>query len=785
MFIPQRILAILVTLAAPAVPAAIDLPLATLPAPLADIVITGDNHTGDPAAIVLRADDAPGLDYAHRVDAERMVAPGKFSLRLRLASLTTPRGRPLDPAKLILVRAFTSQPGITFATIRTEPPAPLPPQTRAWFFGPKAEIPLAGMAAVATTDPAVSGPAVREIHRASADPVMAWGMRLTGFEADLPPGRWHFTLWTEDPGEWETLPPVFSRRIRINGADIVLQNSGAADWVRSRYLAGRTQEAAPNLSPYDTLAAPRGGRISADVTLANGHFVLELAGDPPAATHLSLITASPITQAGPGPREDAAGNAVDAVRRARFGETWPVLRPAPTIAPVARLTLTGDTTATTAPGGLVIYRLTAQAPTAISATTAVQSGAITIDLVWGMWRWQRPAPDVAGLIFSAQHLRGDSANIPLRPDLPRPITLVAHVPSATPPGQYHVGFTLRAGSAVQQRDLVLTVLPVSRPTPSQTVGPFLDFAPHLAATLTDGSGAGRRQAACDMGFLAAIGLTAVAPPLTTPSEDPAGFIADLGAAEKVFAAPPIAYAQARRMAWALGTTPAAAAVARADQAARLAGLAPPVWTVADEPSAAGTMDDAIALASAIRLANRDAHLAGHLNDPADTRILQYLDVATVNPRFGADPAMIANLRARGITPFLYNMPNQRLAAGAYLWRSGAAGLLQWHARMPTADAFDPTDGREGDVQFFWPTNDVCGKPDIDESLLALAEGEEDLRWFAWLDAQAEAGQPRAIALRAALQSSVGDTWAAAARLPANAPAAMRAAIIALARGLNR
>jgi hypothetical protein len=101
--------------------------------------------------------------------------------------------------------------------------------------------------------------------------------------------------------------------------------------------------------------------------------------------------------------------------------------------------------------------------------------------------------------------------------------------------------------------------------------------------------------------------------------------------------------------------------------------------------------------------------------------------------------------------------------------------------MPTADAFDPTDGREGDVQFLWPTPGVCDPPDLDPDLLALVEGAEDLRWLAWLEASPA---PEAAALAARLRREVPEGWRAAAALPPGAEAGWRAAIVALARRLT-
>ncbi len=740
--------------------------------PLSELVIHGTNSSDHARTLVVRIDDMPDPEYARRVNEERLVPPGKFTLRLRIAALRTPRGQPLNPASLRRVIAFAPDGGVSIDPMTLEQPAGLPPGTYGWFFGPGDAAPLAGFQAVALSDPAVSGPALRQVHRPMLDPVLAWGTRLTKFEGNLPPGKWHLTLWTEDPGEWETLPQVLERRIRINGADVVLERRSEPEWVAQRYMAGRGIEADPALPPFAALGARRGGRVEADVVLPSGHFVIELAGTPQAAVNLSVLTASP--QSTP----LLAAQAVESVRAARFAEVWPVIgQPHPQNA--AKLAIDGEASAVAAPGGLAVFRLNVQSPVAETALAALDGGGAGARLLWGMWRWRRPAPDIAGLRLSAEHLRGDSASIPLRADLPRPLTVLVPVPGDVKPGAHKLNLVLVTGSTMVERKLTVDVIGVHRPDPVARAGVFLDFAPHLTGDMPSA----RRQNECDLDTLRGLGLTAVAPALENPAGDMAPFLDDLAAVAARFAPPFIAYSAPRRLVGDFGYASAAAWLVRAEVAARAAGLPVPAWTVADEPTGAGTTEQATELSKAIRLANRKSVLAAHLNDPADQRILQNFDLITVNPRFGADAASIAALRAAGHQPWLYNMPRLRLAAGFYLWRSGADGLLQWHARMPTADAFDPTDGREGDVQFIWPSPGVCTPPDLDADLLELAEGQEDLRWMAWLQAAA-AKNKAAAALLEQLRGEIPDGWTAAATLPQTAPAAWRARIVVLARNVS-
>lgn len=433
---------------------------------------------------------------------------------------------------------------------------------------------------------------------------------------------------------------------------------------------------------------------------------------------------------------------------------------------VAAATLTAPAPATIAPDGIAILRLAAAVP-AIPAT-AVGSiewdgPALPARLLWGQWRWRRPGANGTGLIFSANHLRADTAAIPLRPDLPRPLVLIAQ---GGAPGLHrgHVALRWNGGSA--SAPFEIEVLQAARPRPTARVGAFLDFAPQF---LTDPAwdkaparGRARAQAKCDMATLAWLGLANPMPPLGRLDDDLDGVLADIAAAAP-YGGPLIAYAPLR----ALGAADAAPTIARAEAAIAAAGLPPVIWSAADEPAYNGTLGQAAEIAGLIHKASPRARLAGHFNTPKDAALLPQLGLATVNPGYGADAADIAALRRANVIPYLYNMPLARLAAGAYLWRSGADGFVQWHARMPTADPFDPTDGREGDVQFLWPTPGLCAAPDLDADLLDLVEGAEDLRWFAWLDAAAPR-HPAAAALRRRLWNTVPANWAAAARNAADA-----------------
>jgi hypothetical protein len=211
-----------------------------------------------------------------------------------------------------------------------------------------------------------------------------------------------------------------------------------------------------------------------------------------------------------------------------------------------------------------------------------------------------------------------------------------------------------------------------------------------------------------------------------------------------------------------------------------AGLPPVIWSAADEPSNPDLPpDDAKNWVDAIRRADPSARLGGQFNSPSDARFLPLFNVALINTGYGIDQATIGDIRRKGLEVWVYNTARPRLTAGDWLWVTEASRYLQWHARMPTADPFDPTDGREGDFQIFWPTPKVCPSvPDVHPDLLAMAEGITDLRWLTWLDGRTD---PAARALAKRLRSSIGPHFKDALTLTDQDLVKMREEIVSLAR----
>ena len=172
--------------------------------------------------------------------------------------------------------------------------------------------------------------------------------------------------------------------------------------------------------------------------------------------------------------------------------------------------------------------------------------------------------------------------------------------------------------------------------------------------------------------------------------------------------------------------------------------------------------------------------AGHLNNPKQQQLSGASDLLIMNHGYGVNPDTIKRLKKTSKI-WLYNMPTPRLAAGAYLWNSGADGYLQWHGRMPTADLFDPTDGREGDVAYIYPWQGGC--PDtisIHSRLLELHEATLDYRWLQWLETQAKEDKTAKELLKE-IKDSIPEDWNDAANITIKQLQDMRSKIIQLAQ----
>lgn len=751
------------------------------------LVIEGHITAAEPKILVLRVDDAQSTSYATRLNDERRLPPGDFVWKLPLKGLKTSGGRILNVNEIKQMTLFAAEESVTASlkSFRIEPAPKLPEGALGLSFGDAGAPLFSGFERVTAQDSRLSGSAPTPIRRPGVDALLTSGLRgFARISVPYPAGMAHVTLWSEDLGEWETLPNALNRRIRINGKEVFVEKLTPKQWLTTHYFAGAGLEAAADFDPWALYGARRGGKIEADVEIGSDGLNVELAGESPAATYLSAILIEP------GPQHPALDR-VEQQQAEDFRSFWRRadipdmevsgaphfdLAQPPGSAPPQRLTLAANS------GGRLRFTLTSkQAQNIVSAEISppmLDMAHLDVQAFAAQWRAERIATNSNLLVRKANMLHSRLTDLGLAAGDPRLYELWISAPPNAPAGVYSGKMTLTFAQRWIEIPLEVEVLPIELPRAPRPAGFYLDEAPHLTY-FAETHGARAAQIGCDLDTFRRFGISGTAPPLSTPRGDLTAFLADTQiAVSGSVEAPWLAYAPAKRMLSDQGAG-AVQLMKQTELALMKRGLPSPVWSIADEPSnpdqGAFQLDD---WAKALRKELPDIRLAGHLNAPQDQKFLPLFDTVLINGGYGLDVDTIEALKTAGKSVWLYNTDFPRLSAGAWAWRSGAEHYLQWHARMPTADPYDPTDGREGDVQIFYPQPEVCAQTLLGRDIFDMAEGLVDQRWLEWLDMQ---NGESAFKLQDDIRHTLGKSWEKARKLPTSALDAMREKIIALAR----
>lgn len=747
-----------------------------------EIVISGRNDLARPAIIVLRVDDKAAPPYFDRANIERKIPPGPFRFRIPIGLLKTPKGRHLNRNQITRAIAFSvpEDPDVAISTISIENTPKLGGllgDVIALDFGSQVSPVFPGFAKITPGASIVHGPHQKALARPGTDSLISDG--ISGVERitlTVPPGQWTLTLWTEDLGEWEYMPHFLERRIQINGRTIHHERRQPNEWIQDIYLRGRDREWRPGESAWDSFGQHRGGQFEATVDAPDGKIIIELAGDRLSATHVAGLLLHPANK----PEIRAR---VKARREVRFNESWRVADvEAPEPSPPGGSIAFTSPRVTAAPGTLAFIPLTITSAKRLPlAFIGVEQPvhdkkSLPVTIFAGHWRLTRPNAASTLLVPDDRHYRGDITTMTVGPVLPRNIILAVTIPSKTPPGFYEGAITFGAQQAVY----AIEVLDVALPPADAAIGVYYDHSPLHDWFNTDPSPATR----CALRTFRWLGLTSVAPPFETPRAEGEHqkFERDLDLAKTSgIDGPYLAYAPLKRLLAKEGWREALPRLMGKldDQAGQV------IWSAADEVSNLGGDHAALRASLAdIRSVAPTILLAGHLNAPRDRSIVDAFDVVLINAGFGLDPGTISRAKRNAKSVLLYNMERPRLASGFYLWRTGLDGYLQWHANMATADPFDPTDGREADIAWLYPTADPCSAvPDIDRGLLEMAEGIIDFRWLRWLDQKA-LRNANAAALRDAIQREISERWNLRKSLNYNDLAGLRGQIIEMARTLH-
>ncbi len=737
-----------------------------------------------PAALAVRVDDAASSNYPTRYNDERMIPPGPFSFSIGLKGLKTPSGRVLDPAKIsrIILFAWQGRPQVTITRFETARSASLPDGAKGYSFGAVDAAVLAGFERIGPTDPRITGRGpVVAVRRPAPDPLVANGVRgVRRVVLSSPPGRVRVTVWTEDPGEWDLLPHPLARRIQVNGRDLLVEASGAEAWIAQRYLRGAKSEHTAADDAWTAYGSKRGDPRVIDVDVARDGITIEISGNDNAAYYLAAVLVEPVSQTATAGEATVGQQFVNAQRAAWYRSTVPV---APPLADDhdgtiqlsldwSQVTATKSETAKieplrqrAAPGTAASFKF------AITSQQGLARPRVTIDaprrngvkLPTRLWAAQaRLERDDTVLRLKAVRLLADVASLPLKAGEARGYELWVDVPDGTPPGTYTGALVMADTNSSRARSyqIEISVLAVTLPPVAKPAGFYLARAAHLAyfPGLTIER---ERQAQCDLDTLRGFGLTNTAPPIGGLDRTDLGVFAnDMRRAGASGIAPGwLIYNPLHDLLAAQGPARTSDVVARLDEMIRAQGMPQPLWSVADEPSNADQSNAALPdFVKLLRTKARTARLAGHLNAPGDEKFAKLFDTILLNQGFGIDAPVLDRLRKSGKGVWLYNTFAPRQTAGLWLWRTAAERYVQWHARLPTGDPFDPIDGREADFQMLYPTAEICPKqPDIHRDLLRMAEGVIDQRWLLWLDANpTPAAKALAVETRARLPGPFAD-----------------------------
>ena len=782
------------------------------------LVIKGNNPNDQSQLLVIRIDDRNSYDYYSRTNLERRINSGTFELRISAQGLKKENKQPLDIEKLKYIYIFNGQKtvrgnkqrnikDIKIDYVTVEQDRQLPDYVRAYDFGSRHSEILEGTTAVnlklnkqankqenkQANDAIQLFGQMSEIDRPGPDPWMRDGIAgIEELRMPLAKGLWRIILFREDLGEWENLPRQMNLGIALNGIKQPYLNAEnnrqtPAQWFQQEYLRFYRQTA--DRDPWLDIVSHRGLVQSYDFEQATEELSIQLLGDSPQQRFISGLILQKLDDKVYQPETNAL-TLVNERRQEYFRQHWMVENQP------LKATVELQQTIRLAQGEGKLIELDIQldhaAQPSWQSSFKEQGGYIEIRKVLPRWRRSGSTQHLTKRYTHLTKLTSDETLIGAHRVA---IWLKADEQQAA--GNYEVVLSfnqpehekVRGKVREEIREIKLTVNVIDQilPMNKQKVGIYLDHSPHLQF-FKQWQSLQLAQVYCDLNYLDRLGLRALAPPMETPSQDNIqDWLHELALYKEFYgSADLLAYTPYKRLKDVLDTD---ALQARMEKLAALShGEINLYWSIADE-----ALLDQIAMieedAERLHSANQYAKTAGHLNNKNQKALIKELDLVLINHGFGVDKGEISRihktLASKGLLEkkvWLYNMPDFRLAAGAFLWHSEADGYVQWHGRMPTANPYDPTDGREGDYQFFYPQPNSCAVlPDVDRGLFELAMGQYELRWYLWLDQQTSQA---AIKLKQQIASSLGQNWQQAEKTTISQLEVWRGNIIDLAQSLK-
>lgn len=723
-----------------------------IPAQPGILLIKGVNNTSQAQRLLIRVDDAFRPNYANRVNLERMIPSGDFTLEVDLMTLHKSNKTPLniETIKQIIIFTLATESIFTIHSTQFVKPASQNFAGIGWDFGAANSKVWPGFTQITPSAKSLTGrhlhAVVREQHFGINEGLITDGIKgIEKIKLPIGKGTWTLTLFMDDMGDWEYTPHILSQTILLNEMVVKDTQCTHAQWVNTHYLKGKNlqyHQSANVFTDYiDTLYQP----LTLTFTTDKDENYLYLRGDTADSQYLSGLIIEPA-------QTSHLLNDTQQRRQQWWEQNWPIQSTPSQYSTDIVLQTEAPTQLSQAKGSQYFYHLTL--PQALSGAIEIASITGTSDhhrlqpvLRQATWKLTRtelksnllsPRADH----FIAPHSAMHTTALPVR------YLLHLTVPQETPAGTYQLNLQLKRAEQEYSFPIAVTVLDVVLPPPNKALGVYLEppYQHTFSGPLTT-----QKAASCDIEYLSSLGLTALAPGLSTPSTNAftADFFAELSALQKAGLTQPImAYTPFKRMLAAVGIDTTIAKLEQINTTLEQRGYPPVYFSVVDEPSNADAEKLRVALSA------HSFKTAGQYNHDKDQSWFAQTDLNLINAGVTLTHDFLAPWVAQGRRFWLYNIEDHYTAASLLSWFLPVEGYLQWHARMPTALPYVPFDGREDDVQFLYPQAQICPNfYHISAGLGALSNGITDHRWLLWLDEQA-LQQPQAKRLQHNIQQYI-------------------------------
>lgn len=769
------------------------------------LVIKGKNFSTLPQTLVVRIDDKSSNDYYSRTNLERKVAPGLFEIRVPVQGLKKENKLSLnvDDLRRIFVfnateihrdnkwpKLLNSNDRVTVSSISLDKNREFPSFIRIYDFGNSESQVLEGAQGVSLKHHRSKGDIklfgqMTSVNRPGPDPWIKDGIYgIEEVRIPLEAGLWRLTLFREDLGEWENLPRQLNLGVAINGVERDGKNNPythnpAFKWYQQEYL--KFYKTRADRGPWEDIVRHRGLVQSFDFEQGSEELSIRLLGDTPQQRFISGIILQPLDHRVY--NSDYNGlSLINERRREYFKKSWLVENK---IIETEGSNKVDSLRLAKGEGRLVEFTAEFDRNVTISSDSAFERSGGYLEFRQSLPRWRREGSE-QHIKKSFNHLSVVKERKFIKGRYKLLLWLQAGLQQTE--GHYKTLLSFKDSNQNVLKDVSIDIEVINQTLPEnkQKVGIYLDHSPHLTF-FKQWNDFQLAQVYCDLRYLDQLDLMALAPPFDTPTEDNLlRWNQEISLYQKFYGQQNLlAYTPYKRLRKLMDDRALKKKIksltAHKSQNSLL------YWSIADETR---DKDKVKKDADLLHSANQFAKTAGHLNDKSQTGLIDKLDLILMNHGFGVSRAVIDGIHGTLIAKgekakqvWLYNMPKFRLAAGAFLWRSNADGYVQWHGRMPTANPYDPTDGREGDYQLFYPQPTACTTiPDVDRGLFELSMGQFELRWYLWLDQQRD---DRALKLKEQIKSVLGSSWSEATMIEIEQLEQWRDQIIDLAQSLKQ